>query len=201
MHLAHAQSIAQEITNTLQPHCTKCFVAGSVRRQAPTVHDIEIVVEPIYHLNIDLFGQDVPGSRRCSLDFINAVHSLGKILKGSSQCGRYLCIDLKDHSIKLDLFIPQSADFFRQLAIRTGSADYVKYIAKAWKKKGWCGTPDGLRKINECTGGTGNWRCRISHATLPPVWQSEIDFFKWLAIPFLPPTERTHESWDKYLKA
>ena len=64
--------------------------------------------------------------------------------------GKYMQIKLRENII-LDLFMPDDFDYYRQYAIRTGSADYAaKIIATGWKKKGWCGSDKGLRKISDC---------------------------------------------------
>ena len=98
--------------------------------------------------------------------------------------------------INLDLFIPDDFDYYRQYAIRTGSDDYAaKVIATGWKKKGWCGSDKGLRKISDCIetktpDGKSKWKCVKANAELPPVWQSEEQFFEWLGIKYLPPNRR-----------
>lgn len=92
--------------------------------------------------------------------------------------------------------MPEENDYYRQYAIRTGSADYsFKVIASAWKKKGWCGSNEGLRKMNECVetkgpDGKSKWKCVSKNPELPPAWNTEADFFKWLHIPLINPTER-----------
>lgn len=146
-----AYEIANNILQNLLPtKCTHAFIAGSIRRHADEVKDIEIVclpnIVPLY--SNDLFKTELGKVR--DENFVKYVSSLGVILKGKPETGRYVQIALLQN-INLDLFIPQPHDFYRILAIRTGSADYSHFvIAKGWENKGWCGTPEGLRLQREC---------------------------------------------------
>lgn len=187
--LLSAQKIANRVVELLSPGCEKIHIAGSIRRQSAQVKDIEIVCQPIKELT-DI-GMELFKKYEISNVFKNAIDIIGlKIEKGSVD-GRYMKIILLG-GMTLDLFMPTADDYFRQLVIRTGSADYVYHvIASSWKQKGWCGTSDGLRLIKECTGkqttdGKTIWRCTSLKPVLPPVWQSEEEFFSWLSLPFTP---------------
>ena len=92
----------------------------------------------------------------------------------------------------LDLFMPESRDYYRQYAIRTGSADYsFKVLAAGWRRKGWCGTPDGLRRVRDCKEVKKSvWKCINPQAELPPVWQSEHEFFDWIGVRWIKPSLR-----------
>lgn len=188
--LLSAQKIANRVVELLSPGCDKIHIAGSIRRQSPQVKDIEIVCQPVKELT-DI-GMELFKKYEISNVFKQAIDKIGlKIEKGNVD-GRYMKIILIG-GMHLDLFMPSPADYFRQLVIRTGSADYVHHvIASSWKQKGWCGTTDGLRLMKECVGketadGKTIWRCTSLNPTLPPVWQSEEEFFKWLSLPFTPP--------------
>lgn len=194
MNLSKAKEIAIAICQRLQPHCEKVNIAGSVRRKKPEVKDIEIICLPkkVIAGTPDLFGGG-------SVDFANAnfqneVRSIGKTLKGNSQ-GKYMQIALPD-GINLDLFIPDSFDYYRQYAIRTGSADYsAKVIATRWRVKGWCGSDQGLRRMKDCVeikqpDGKSKWKCVRNNADKPPHWHSEKEFFDWIGVEMLPPEQR-----------
>lgn len=180
------------------PYCERLNIAGSVRRGKQEVHDIEIVCQPkkVKVGMVDLFGEDTR-KEEVTADFVKTVRELGKVIKGKPD-GRMMQIELKNpfdgpYFIMLDLFMPQPHDYFRQYAIRTGSADYShKVIAKGWLRLGWVGTSDGLRLESECIGnktpeGKIKWTCVVSDPKLPPAWQSEKEFFEWLGIQFIPP--------------
>ena len=135
---------------------------------------------------MDLFGNE----KQRIQAFTDAVTGLGSIVSGKPNEGRWIKIQLPQ-GINLDLFIPQVHDYYRIYAIRTGSADYShQIIAKAWERKGWAGTKDGLRLQAECIRLEKTWNCIFQKPTLPPVWKSDADFFDWLSIPHLPPAQR-----------
>lgn len=188
MELNQAYQKAQIIQEKLRPFCEIINIAGSIRRMKPDVKDIEIVALPKTIEEPDGFFE---AKQVRHPDFIKTVNGLGKALKGKVETGRMVQIQI-DSDIKLDLFIPQKEDYYRQYAIRTGSADYSgKTIAAGWKEKGWCGTEDGLRLVSQCKEVSKNkWVCIVDNPTLPPVWQSEEEFFEWINIEWVEPEKR-----------
>ena len=44
--LAEALDVAANVVSALGPHCQKIDIAGSIRRQSPTIGDVEIVCLP-----------------------------------------------------------------------------------------------------------------------------------------------------------
>jgi DNA polymerase/3'-5' exonuclease PolX len=191
-----ALEIAVVICERLYPFTTKLNIAGSIRRKKPEVKDIEIICLPRY---IDgaqggLFSEVLP-VQVISPNFVGMVKALGTVIKGKPD-GRYMQIELPQR-ITLDLFMPDPVDYFRQYAIRTGSSDYSREtIAKAWKRKGWCGSDVGLRLISDCVehkqpDGKSKWQCVNPTAEFPPVWHSEQEFFDWLGVPYIDPKLRT----------
>lgn len=201
MEFKYALNIAHSLLGKLTPDITKMHIAGSVRREKPEVKDIEIVCLPKMEI---VFSQDpgdmfadsykVPEKLVVSKGFINTAMSLGIPLKGNP-LGRYMQIALPD-GINLDLFMPEAHDYYRQLAIRTGPAEYsYAVIAVGWRKLGWCGTSEGLRLMSQCQerkqcSGKSIWNCIVPDPELPPHWQSEHEFYDWLRIPYAEPTQR-----------
>lgn len=193
MKLQTALIYANRIVELLTPHCEKIHIAGSVRREKSLVKDIEILCQPKIHEVKDLFGNVLRAER--SAFFTYAVTTFTeKVIKGKHD-GRYMQILVKGN-VTLDLFMPQPADYFRMLAIRTGSADYSHLvIADGWKRKGWCAVNGiGLRRIEDCVerrnGDKHSWVLSNPNGELPPVWQSEEEFFAWLGIPYTAPKNR-----------
>jgi DNA polymerase/3'-5' exonuclease PolX len=197
MPLKQAQDIAVAVCYKLQPYCEKINIAGSVRRHKPEVKDIEIICQPKIIeeiVQVDMFKADFKKSIHPY--FIREVNNLGNIVKGFA-IGKYLQIELPDKSFfMLDLFIPDDFDYYRQYAIRTGSAEYAaNVIATGWRKIGWCGSDKGLRKMSDCirtqtADGKTKWKCLRADADLPPVWQSEEEFFDWIKVKVIHPSKR-----------
>ena len=183
-----AKKVADTLVASLEPFCDKINIAGSIRRQKPLVKDIEIVCLPKkVFFQTELFGE---GKLYVIPDFHKALREVTETVVKGNVDGRYCQIKLKS-GIALDLFLPQPDDYYRQYAIRTGSGDYSRFkIAQGWRKKGWCGTQSGLRKISECYQDGKTWKCYNQEAELPPVWESEEHFFDWLGIKWIKPYER-----------
>lgn len=196
MELKKALDIAGGISVILAPHCSLINLAGSCRREKPEVKDIEIVALPFVVAGQDLFGGATEPQRPAA--WTTAVNSLGTVVKGKPY-GKYMQLELPE-GIKLDLFMPDEYDYWRQFAIRTGSADWAaRFIAGCWKKQGWCGSDQGLRMQSQCKGETGSdgkvhWKCVVPKAQqmLPPRWNSEQEFFDWLKIEFVHPKRREY---------
>lgn len=200
--LIHASAIAGELLTEITPFCDIANIAGSVRRKADQCGDVELIVIPKITLreDRDLFGGIIHTAKIVHPEFVRIVKSWGKVLKGQPD-GRHMQIEIErrfesmEWLINIDLFMPQPYDYYRQLAIRTGSADYAKkYIADQWVKKGWRGTADGLRRQSECyTMDQKKWFIQKQYSvnpTVPPVWGDEISFFKWLGVQYLEPRYR-----------
>lgn len=197
MKLQEATNIAIGIWRTMKELCEPghCKIAGSIRREKPEVKDIEIVALPKVIEIKDMFDK-VTGHTRTK-EWTEFVYSLGKAEKGSPH-GKMMQIQLREHDIKLDLFMPDDFDYWRQFAIRTGSADWTaRFIAGGWKNQGWCGSDVGLRLMKQCQGTMGpdkkmKWKCTAppSQQTLPPAWKSEKEFFEWIKLPFIEPRNR-----------
>lgn len=195
MDLKSAQTIAVSICTQLQPLTTKIHIAGSVRRKKSEVKDIEIVCLPIFDITTktDLFMQ-VTEIENVSFGFVKAVEAIGTVEKGTPY-GKY-CKIVLSQGINLDLFIPEKDDFYRQYAIRTGSADYAhKILANGWRKIGWVGSDLGLRLEKDCVetklpDGKSKWTCIRNKTNKPPVWDSEISFFNWINVNYVEPQFR-----------
>lgn len=109
------------------------------------------------------------------------------------------CYPLKELGINLDLFMPTPKDYFRQYAIRTGSALYSQtIIARGWLNLGWVGTEEGLRRIEDCQrvvdgSGKSKWKIININGIHPPIWNSEEEFFEWINVKWTEPSHRNNE--------
>jgi DNA polymerase/3'-5' exonuclease PolX len=108
MELNKALMIAEEIVESLRPHCELINVAGSCRREKVEVKDIELVVVPKPRIIKDVFGEAMTAGR--AKGFVVCVEALGERLKGSALDGRQVDIKLTQ-GLKLDLFIPDANEY------------------------------------------------------------------------------------------
>jgi DNA polymerase/3'-5' exonuclease PolX len=124
MEFRQALEIATNIKEQLSPHCIRCEIAGSIRREKPVVKDIEIVAIPKPY-NVGLFESGIA----------TIVNKWTKI-KGELPC-KYTQ-RLLPEGIALDLFFATEQNWGLIYAIRTGSADYShNVLANAWVKNGF----------------------------------------------------------------
>lgn len=112
-----ARVIADRIVEQLSPHCERIEIAGSLRRLAPQVGDIEVVCQPRMS---GMFA------------FIRTVERWRKI-KGTPT-GRYTrrIVD----GAPLDLFICSSDTWACNLLVRTGSADFSRAVVTHARRVG-----------------------------------------------------------------
>ncbi|MBC7428906.1 MAG: hypothetical protein H7336_09865 [Bacteriovorax sp.] len=189
-----ASNIAIALCYQLQPYCSKINIAGSIRRKKAEVGDIEIVCTPnkIKVGQVSLFGGST--EKVSCKEFHDVVTTFGVIELGNPD-GRQMKI-LLPQGIKLDLFMPQEPDYFRIYAIRTGSSLFSSMVlASSWKRNGWCGTDQGLRKIIDCIQvGDNKWKVLNTAGQRPPFWASEEEFFEWLGVKYLHPCLRDIQS-------
>ena len=190
-----AKKWADRVMELLSPHCDIIHIAGSIRRECTYVKDIEIVCIPkkVFEAT-DLFGG---GELKISKGFIDTVEQMKESIVKGKFGGRYMQVILRG-GIKMDLFTPEKEDYYRQLAIRTGSADYsFKVIANGWTNLGWCGTSIGLRRKSDCFAIRDKegkkivgWKCINNNGEHPPPWTSEESLFEWLGVRWVDPKYR-----------
>lgn len=183
MKLEKARDLAHEIQKHIAPLCLdgKCVVAGSIRREVPEVGDIEIVC--------------IPKPER----FSAFVASLGQFVSFKtkvSKTSRYVKCWLPvagGMGIQIDLFLPMPYDWGRQLAIRTGSANYSAMLASRWNQMGWHGTSDGLLPAQYCESAGGNsWKPKagVNPSIVRKEFPEETDLFDFLKIEYVLPKFR-----------
>jgi DNA polymerase/3'-5' exonuclease PolX len=151
---------ANRVKELLAPHCYRCEIAGSIRREAAMVSDIEIVAIPKPY-DVGLFESGIA-----------TVVKRWEKVKGELPC-KYTQRILSD-GIILDLFFAIPENWGLILAIRTGSAEFShKILANRWVRYGYKSENGMLIKDGE----------KI------PV-QEESDLFKILGMNWIEPKER-----------
>ena len=174
MSLGRAQLIAERFLTYLEPFCEKMSIAGSVRRECADVGDVECVVVP---------------KDEFSMGLAFPLGYLGLTVNGT-RLKRFI---YPDRNLQIELYVTNSSDYGRILAIRTGSVDYSRFeLAVRWNRISWCGTENGLRKKTECTK-KSTWKIKPEYKlcpTLPPAFDTEEKFFAFLGVKWIEPKER-----------
>lgn len=170
MKLQTALPIAQRIQSLLAPHCIKCEIAGSIRRQKDDVKDIEIVCIPKTH------GKSI---RRIS-SWHTSVFNLGKILSGKLKQGKHIKIRLPEN-IKLDLFVAKPDNYGFIKLIRTGSSEFSKGVMIEFNKLGYTSENGYIKPQNALELG-------ISPENF--IFEEEQDVFDFLDLPYIQPVDR-----------
>lgn len=183
-----AKAISDAIESDMATLVETVVTAGEIRRELEEISKISIVcipnkVEPAPTLSTDYAGEVVDP------EFIAFVKSLGRQVSGSVT-GRRVGIVIPE-LIEVDIFMPQPADFYRILALQTGSNDYCNnVIGPAWEALGWCDTEHGLRKIVDCRYSGYRYKWVNTAGDVPTAWASEEAFFEWLEVDYVAPNER-----------
>jgi DNA polymerase/3'-5' exonuclease PolX len=180
--LADARAVAADLCRQLEPHCERIEVAGSIRRQKPTVGDIELLFIPKFGSRVvapELFP------RHCDLGAL-AIEELlrAKVLaKRPNKLGGTAWGDknrLAVHvgtGIPVDLFTATTANWFNYLVCRTGGAENNRQIAMAAQARGWKWNPYG----------TGFERVGFYERQTV---KAERDVFDFVGLPYREPEQR-----------
>ncbi len=180
--LAHAQTIAQDLINLLNPFCDRIEVAGSVRRKKNIVKDIELVIIPKKEITKEgLFGDEE-----------RTIYPIDKFLWEDSRFDFRLNKDNKrmygdknkllmyDHQeygwIALDIFTADESNFTMIKFIRTGGAENNKRIALTANQLGM-----NLKIYESCFVDKRGFKYQMN---------SEEQIYKFLGLPYLKPEER-----------
>ena len=177
MELAEATRHADHAIGVLAPYCERIEVAGSVRRKAPTVGDIEIVCIPKSSPVVNLFGECESEVR--DWRFGAGVDALGSKVRGDAHHGKAFC-RLSDDGILFDIFTATPENWGYIFAIRTGSAAFSRFVlATGWNKAGYTGVDGRLVRDPEDPEGSA------------VVVREEKDLFDLIGLDFVAPERRT----------
>ena len=166
MSWADACEIAVPVLEQIHPHCEIAQLAGSMRRETPTVGDIEIVCVPKPYNATPLFR-----------DGLATVVEQWPKVRGELPC-RYTQ-RLLPCGMKVDLFMVDPDGWGLQLAIRTGSAAWShQVLAKAWVRAGYHSKGGLLHR---------------SDGTVVPL-RTESELFRLIGLPWVHPRKREVEA-------
>lgn len=124
---SEANSIALHVLELLRPHCIRCEIAGSIRREKSEIKDIEIVAIPKPY-QTGLFQDGIA-------EVVNRWQKVkGELVYGKTKYTQRMLPE----GIKLDLFFAEEGNWGLIFAIRTGSKEYShKILANGWVKRGY----------------------------------------------------------------
>jgi DNA polymerase/3'-5' exonuclease PolX len=162
MTFEEAFKIATRVKNELEPHCYRCEIAGSIRRQKTEgIKDIEIVCIP-KPFDFGLFESGIA----------TVVNRWEKV-KGDMRPTTKYTQRILPEGVKLDLFIANEINWGYIYTIRTGSQEFSRKLAYTWVKQGYRGKDGYLTKDGE----------------IIPVYEEE-DLFKLLGLKYVHPIFR-----------
>lgn len=141
--LADALPLAEAIAAWLAPHCTRCEIAGSIRREKEMVGDIEILYIPRVETEADagsLFAEPVeflPADRAIKRAIWKGRLSLREGKDGTTSYGPKNKLLLHPSGIGVDLFSTTEASWWNYLVCRTGPKESNTLIASRAQELGW----------------------------------------------------------------
>jgi len=140
MDIIIASQLAGELVNLLSPACVQIEVAGSVRRCKSEVKDIEIVCEPRYATNLDMFGDIIKIAQNFGSHLDAIINTLLGVYRGTLKKNgeKYKQLALTyPHSINLDFFIvTPPASWGVIFTIRTGPASFSQRLVTSTRYGG-----------------------------------------------------------------
>lgn len=132
---AEIERVALKVVEQLMPFCSRIKIVGSIRRKRADPSDIDICLI----LKSDEIGKFQGG--------IAKVINQWREIKGKFPC-KYTQRMLPDGK-KLDLYFATEQNWGNLVAIRTGSCEYSKFLAKRWVALGYTSVDGFLTKQKE----------------------------------------------------
>ena len=182
-----ARKVADEFIEIIRPYCEQVQIAGSLRRGKDAVKDIEIVAIP--KLVSAMFGEDESGPSQLD-HFINERNGVSWTLEKNGK--RFKKINPSQYSVKIDLFVVRPpAQWGAILAIRTGPADFSRWLMTAKSKGG--AMPPGLKQNDGALWIEDTYNGRLVGIYPTP---TEKSYFEALGLEWIRPQER-RANWSR----
>lgn len=187
---ATAHRVASQLVGLLEDACERIEIAGSVRRQKATVHDLEIVAisrrgrAPIHGLfettwvDVDELDEALDALRQSGTLTLRPV--LVERANGSQEIQTrdgeaYKALSYQ--GVPVDLFITDAERWGAILALRTGPFDWNQRLVTDCKRH--------FRQLQDG---------RVLHLGRPVPTPEEADFFRAMGVPWVEPRDRTADA-------
>lgn len=195
MPLADATEIAREFIGLIEAYCERVIIAGSIRRQQPTVGDIEIVAIPRVETvsTFDMFDMPLGSEDVDYLDgFLNTGLALNAVQKRISEKGATAWgLKLKRlvfQGAAVDLFCTTADQWGVIATIRTGPADFSHALVSPHGV-----TVPGINRTGRLPDRfrvqDGWLTSRVSGERIPT--PTEEGFFETIGVPWVEPEDRS----------
>ena len=181
MKLEQAQKIAQSLIEDLKLSCHRIEIGGSIRRNKPEVKDIELICIPVFDQfptrQMSLEGDPITSFENLLFKRIAAKGEKYEIIKMGEKYAQIEVFD--EHAtgtrqyIKVDVFTATFRTWGYIFMIRTGPAEFSKWVVTELKKNGF-------------------WAMNgeIFHNGTPCTIPSEDDLFSLLGMDYIAPEDR-----------
>jgi DNA polymerase/3'-5' exonuclease PolX len=183
--LADAQSFADEIVGLLEPGCERLEVAGSIRRGAGVVGDIEIVAMPkiVVERDPSVLWADSTMERDLLVECIDHAVSVGRLAREAG-AGRYEKLRHVESGLQVDVFVVRPpAEWGVILLLRTGPARFSQEFVTEVRARGMHVAKGAL---HEGPGHDDPGKCRCPVIATP----EESDVFREVDMAEVPPEFR-----------
>jgi len=184
--------IALSLYRALEPACDKICIAGSLRREEPTVGDIEIVAVPKHLLHLNLLDELEPEAEPSQLlTILRGLICDGVLVwpeKNKANGPSLKRLTVVELGIPIEIYLCDEYEYGYITMIRTGPADFAEAMVTEW-------TYGGLKMPTlDCKGGAkrlvnGKWQ----KLDLP----NEKAVFDAWGLPVLHPRERDAAGVEK----
>lgn len=197
--LAQVKAIAEQIAVSLADDCENIVVAGSIRREAEEVGDIEVVAIPKVETQASLVGSAKPVA--------NALHQrLDELMKeqkihparypawGDKQ-RKFIVRTKGEQEYQIDLYMCEPDNFGAIFLIRTGSQNFSRWLvtSRVQGKLQIGAMPVGMMQSKGRL-----WKMKGHDWEAVPTY-TEQDYFDALELPYIPPEKRQDDKWFAWL--